>query len=207
MFDCITKAQGSIKQEGIPFKGGHMKKILILSLACILVFGFMLSCAKKVEEAPPPPPPQVKEQPQVEKVEEPAPPKEPVLTEEEIFMRKSLEEINQDAPLLMIHFDFDRYFIRDDAKPVLEKNATWLKKWNSVQILIEGHCDERGTEEYNLALGEKRAKSTYDYLVSLGVSSDRIKTISYGKSQPLDQGHDEMAWAKNRRAQFTIIAK
>jgi len=184
-----------------------MKKILILSLACILVFGFMLSCAKKVEEAPPPPPPQVKEQPQVEKVEEAAPPKEPVLTEEEIFMRKSLEEINQEAPLQMIHFDFDRFFIRDDAKPVLEKNATWLKKWNSVQILIEGHCDERGTEEYNLALGEKRAKSTYDYLVSLGISSDRIKTISYGKSQPMDPGHDEMAWAKNRRAQFTIIAK
>jgi peptidoglycan-associated lipoprotein len=184
-----------------------MKKILILSLACILVFGFMLSCAKKVEEAPPPPPPQVKEQPQVEKVEEPAPPKEPVLTEEEIFMRKSLEEINQEVPLQMIHFDFDRYFIRDDAKPVLERNATWLKKWDSVQILIEGHCDERGTEEYNLALGEKRAKSTYDYLVSLGVSSDRIKTISYGKSQSLDPGHTEMAWAKNRRAQFTIIAK
>jgi len=146
MFDCITKAQGSIKLEGISFKGGP----------------------KKVEEAPPPPPPQVKEQPQVEKVEEAAPPKEPVLTEEEIFMRKSLEEINQEAPLQMIHFDFDRFFIRDDAKPVLEKNATWLKKWNSVQILIEGHCDERGTEEYNLALGEKRAKSTYDYLVSLG---------------------------------------
>lgn len=184
-----------------------MKKILILSLACGLVFGFMLSCAKKVEETPPPPPPQVKEQPEVEKVEEPTPPKEPELTEEEIFMRKSLEEINREVPLQMIHFDFDRYFIRDDAKPVLEKNASWLKKWDSVQVLIEGHCDERGTEEYNLALGEKRAKSTFDYLVSLGVSSDRIKTISYGKSQPLDTGHNETAWAKNRRSQFTIIAK
>jgi len=184
-----------------------MKKILILSLACVLVFGFMLSCAKKVEKTPPPPPPQVKEQPQVEKVEEPAPPKEPELTEEEIFMRKSLEEINQEVPLQMIHFDFDRYFIRDDAKSVLETNSSWLKKWDSVQVLIEGHCDERGTEEYNLALGEKRAKSTFDYLVSLGVSPDRIKTISYGKSQSLDPGHNEMAWAKNRRAQFTIIAK
>jgi peptidoglycan-associated lipoprotein len=184
-----------------------MKKILILSLACILVFGFMLSCAKKVEEAPPPPPPQVKEQPEVEKVEEPAPPKEPELTEEEIFMRKSLEEINREAAIQMIHFDFDKFFIRDDAKPVLEKNAAWLKKWDSTQILIEGHCDERGTEEYNLALGEKRAKSTYDYLVSLGVSPNRIKTISYGKSQPIDAGQNEIAWAKNRRAQFTIIAK
>ncbi len=184
-----------------------MKKILILALACILVFGFMLSCAKKVEEAPPPPPPQVKEQPEVEKVEEPAPPKEPEMTEEEIFIRKSLEELNREAPIQMIHFDFDKFFIRDDAKPVLEKNATWLKKWDSTQILIEGHCDERGTEEYNLALGEKRAKSTYDYLVSLGVSPNRIKTISYGKSQPIDAGQNEIAWAKNRRAQFTIIAK
>jgi len=76
-----------------------------------------------------------------------------------------------------------------------------------VKILIEGHCDERGTEEYNLALGEKRAKSTMDYLVSLGISPDRLRIISYGKSQPLDPGHDETAWAKNRRAQFLIIEK
>jgi len=183
-----------------------MKKVLILTLACILVFGFTISCRKKVEETPPPPP-QVKEQPKVERVEEPAPPEEPELTEEEIFMRKSLEEINREAPMQMIHFDFDEYFIRDDAKPILESNATWLKKFRTAQILIEGHCDERGTEEYNLALGEKRAKSTFDYLVSLGISSSRMKTISYGKSQPMDPGHTEDAWAKNRRAKFTVIAK
>ncbi|MFQ6037156.1 MAG: peptidoglycan-associated lipoprotein Pal [Candidatus Aminicenantales bacterium] len=184
-----------------------MRKILILSLMCFLVLGVTLSCRKKVEEAPPPPPPQVKEQPKVEKVEEPPAPKEPQLTEEEIFMRKSLEELNQEAPLQMIHFDFDKYYIRDDMKPILEKNAAWLKKWKTVQVLIEGHCDERGTEEYNLALGEKRAKSTFDYLVSLGISPSRLKTISYGKSQPLDPRHNEEAWFKNRRAQFTIIAK
>ena len=107
----------------------------------------------------------------------------------------------------MIHFDYDKFFIREDAKPVLESNAAFLKKWNSVRILIEGHCDERGTEEYNLALGERRAKSTFDYLVSLGISASRITTISYGKSQPLDSGHNEIAWQKNRRAQFTIIEK
>lgn len=184
-----------------------MKKVLILMLVCFLVFGFTLSCRKKVEEAPPPPPPQVKEQPKVEKVVEPAPPKEPKLTEEELFMRKTLEEINREVPLRMIHFDFDKYFIRDDAKPVLEANAGWLKKFRTAQILIEGHCDERGTEEYNLALGEKRAKSTFDYLVSLGVSPSRLKTISYGKSSPIDMGHSEAAWDRNRRAQFTVIAK
>jgi peptidoglycan-associated lipoprotein len=184
-----------------------MKKVLILSLVCLLVFGFTLSCSKKVKETPPPPPPQVKEQPKVEQVVEPAPPKEPELTEEEIFMNKSLEEINRETPLRMIHFDFDKYFIRDDAKPILESNAAWMNKFKTAQILIEGHCDERGTEEYNLALGEKRAKSTFDYLVSLGVSPSRLKTISYGKSQPIDMGNTEAAWDKNRRSQFTIIAK
>lgn len=184
-----------------------MKKLVILSLVCLLVFAFFLSCRKKVEEAPPPPPPQVKEQPMVEKVEKPPVVKEPELSEEEIFMAKSLEEINKEAPLEMIHFDYDKYFIRSDAKPVLEENAIWLKKFSSARLLIEGHCDERGTEEYNLALGEKRAKSTLDYLISLGVSPDRMEIISYGKSQPLDPGHNEVAWQKNRRSQFTIIAK
>lgn len=183
-----------------------MKKTIIFSLVFLLVFGFFISCKKKVEETPPPPP-QVKEQPKVEKVEKPVVVKEPELTEEEIFMQKTLEELNREAPLKMIHFDYDKFFIREDAKPVLEANASYLKKWSSVKVLIEGHCDERGTEEYNLALGEKRAKSTFDYLVSLGISADRLKTISYGKSQPLDPGSNEIAWQKNRRAQNTIIEK
>ena len=183
-----------------------MKKTLVFSLVFLLAFGFFISCRKKVEETPPPPP-QVKEQPKVEKVEKPAVVKEPELTEEEVFARKTLEELNQETPVRMIHFDYDKFFIREDAKPVLEANAAYLKKWASVKILIEGHCDERGTEEYNLALGEKRSKSTFDYLVSLGISADRLKTISYGKSQPLDPGSNEIAWQKNRRAQFTIIEK
>jgi peptidoglycan-associated lipoprotein len=182
-----------------------MKKLLILSLACMLVFAFTMSCKKKVEQTPPPPP-QVKEQPKVEPVEKPPPPPRE-LTEEEIFENKTLEELNAEKPLQMIYFDFDKFFIRDDAKSVLESNSAFLKKWRSVKLLIEGHCDERGTEEYNLALGEKRAKSAYDYLISLGISADRIKIISYGKSQPIDMGHDEIAWQKNRRGQFTIIEK
>ena len=193
--------------EQIAFIGGKMKKIVILSLACLLVLSFLVSCRKKVEPPPPPPPPQVKEQPKVEKVKEAPPVKEPELTEEEIFAAKSLEEVNREKPMAMIHFDFDKYFIRDDAKPVLDSNARWMRKWGSVIILIEGHCDERGTEEYNMALGEKRAKSTLDYLVSLGISANRIKIISYGKSQPLDPGQNEIAWQKNRRAQFLIIEK
>jgi len=187
-------------------EGGRMKKLVVFCLVFLITFVFFNGCRKKVEEVPPPPP-QVKEQPKVEKVEKPPQVKEPELTEEEIFERKTLEELNAEQPLKMVHFDFDKYDIREDAKPILAANAAWLKKWTSVKILIEGHCDERGTEEYNLALGEKRAKAVFDYLVSLGISPDRMRIISYGKSQPLDPGHNEEAWAKNRRAQFTIIAK
>lgn len=192
-----------------------MKKLAIYSLAFLLVFSFVISCKKKVEEAPPPPPaepiqeeqPVIEEQPVVEEVVEEPVVEEPQLTEEEIYLQKSLDEMNDEAPLEMIHFDFDKYFIRDDAKPVLEANAEWLKQFDTITILIEGHCDERGTEEYNLALGEKRAKSTLDYLESLGVSVDRIKIISYGKSKPIDLEHNEDAWQKNRRSQFKIIGK
>ena len=192
-----------------------MKKITIYSLAILLVFSFVVSCKKKVEEAPPPPPlepvqeeqPVIEEQPVVEEVVEEPVVEEPVLTEEEIFLQKTLDEMNAEAPFQMIHFDFDKYFIRDDAKPFLEANAEWLQKFDAVTILIEGHCDERGTEEYNLALGEKRAKSTLDYLESLGISPDRIKIISHGKNQPIDLENNEDAWQKNRRAQFKIIGK
>ena len=205
-------------------KGDEMKKIIILSLSIFLIFAYFISCKPKQapEFTPPPAPapqeqtPVVKEQPKIEKVEkvEEAEKKlidiqfaEPELSEEEIFLNKSLEEINQESPIQMIHFDFDKFFIREDAKPVLEATAEWLKQYSTVKILLEGYCDERGTEEYNLALGEKRAKSTFDYLVSLGITPNRMITVSYGKSQPLDQGHNEIAWQKNRRTQFTIIGK
>lgn len=183
-----------------------MKKVIILSLTILLVLSSFVSCKKKVEETPPPPTPQVKEQPKLEKVEQPVV-QEPELTEEEIFINKSLEEINAEKPIQNIHFDYNKFDIRADAKSTLESNARWLSKWSTVKILIEGHCDDRGTEEYNLALGEKRAKSAFDYLISLGISADRLKVISYGKSQPLDPGQNEISWQKNRRDQFTIIQK
>jgi peptidoglycan-associated lipoprotein len=186
-------------------EGGFMKRFLIYSLAIILVVSFAASCKKKPKEVPPPPP-QVKEQPKVEKVEQPVV-KEPVLSEEEIFLQKSLEQINKEKPLANIYFDYDKAFIRDDAKPVLEANAAWLTKFKTIKILIEGHCDERGTEEYNMALGEKRAKAGMDYLTTLGISASRMRIISYGKSQPVDPGHNEAAWQKNRRDQFLVTEK
>ena len=106
-----------------------------------------------------------------------------------------------------VFFDFDKYNLKPEAQAALQKQAAWLKRYPNVRIQIAGNCDERGTREYNLALGERRANSAKDYLVSLGISPDRMRTISYGKSQALDMGHDEAAWAKNRRAQFLIIEK
>jgi peptidoglycan-associated lipoprotein len=183
-----------------------MRKVIILSLVCFMAVAFTTSCKPKVKEIPPPPP-QAKEQPRVERVAPPAPVQKPALSEEEIFLAKSLDQINKEKPLRLINFDYDKFVIREDAKPVLEGNAAWMKKFRTAKILVEGHCDERGTEDYNLALGEKRSKAAFEYLVSLGVSADRMKTISYGKSQPLDMGHDEAAWQKNRRDQFLVIEK
>ena len=106
-----------------------------------------------------------------------------------------------------IYFDFDKYDIRPGDAAILKENAALLKKYPKVKIQIEGHCDERGTNEYNLALGERRANSTRNYLISLGVSPERISTISYGEERPLDPSHDEGAWTKNRRAHTIITAK
>ncbi len=182
-----------------------MKRFLIYALAIVLVFSVAVSCKKKPKEVPPPPP-QAQEQPKVEKVEQPAV-KEPVLSEEDIFLQKSLEQINKEKPLANIYFDYDKALIRDDARPVLEANAGWLARFKTIKILVAGNCDERGTEEYNMALGEKRAKAAMDYLTTLGVSAGRMRIISYGKSQSVEPGHNEAAWQKNRRDEFLVIEK
>ncbi len=116
-------------------------------------------------------------------------------------------EVFESSLLKDIHFDFDKYDIRPGDASILNENAALLKKYPNVKIQVEGHCDERGTVEYNLALGERRASSTKNYLVSLGIPPARISTISYGKEKPLDPGHDEAAWAKNRRAHTIVTAK
>jgi peptidoglycan-associated lipoprotein len=116
-------------------------------------------------------------------------------------------EVLESKLLKDIHFDFDKYDIRPGDALILKENAALLTKHPTVKIQIEGHCDERGTVEYNLALGERRANSTKKYLISLGISPERISTISYGEERPLDPGHNEEAWAKNRRAHTIILSK
>jgi peptidoglycan-associated lipoprotein len=106
-----------------------------------------------------------------------------------------------------VHFEFDKSSLSPEAQEVLRRNADWLRTNSSTMIEVEGHCDERGTIEYNLALGDRRARSAKDFLVNLGIGAARMRTISYGKEMPMDAGHTEGAWAKNRRAHFTIISK
>ncbi|HWO41072.1 MAG TPA: peptidoglycan-associated lipoprotein Pal [Candidatus Eisenbacteria bacterium] len=108
------------------------------------------------------------------------------------------------GPLKEIYFDFDKYDLRDDARATLKANATWLKNNPSARVEIEGHCDERGTNEYNLALGAKRAQAAKDYLVSLGIAADRISTISYGEEIPVCKETTEDCYQKNRRARFVV---
>jgi len=104
-----------------------------------------------------------------------------------------------------VFFDFDKYNLKADARNTLEQQAAWLAKYPAVSIIVEGHCDERGTREYNLALGERRANSVKDYLVALGVAPNRIRTISYGKERPVALGSNESAWAQNRRG-VTVVS-
>jgi peptidoglycan-associated lipoprotein len=103
-----------------------------------------------------------------------------------------------------IHFDFDRYDIRPADEAILQGIAAWLENRDDVKVLVEGHCDERGTNEYNMALGEQRALAARRYLVGLGIDSDRLHTISYGEERPIALGHNEEAWAQNRRAHFAV---
>lgn len=118
-----------------------------------------------------------------------------------------IEAINRAGYLKDIFFDTDKSDLRPDAREILAQNARWLLQHPTVKILIEGHCDERNTNEYNLALGWRRANAAKDYLVSLGVSPDRISTISYGEERPFATCHDETCWWQNRRAHFVVTAK
>jgi len=116
----------------------------------------------------------------------------------EVFESKLLKDIN---------FDFDKYDIRPKDAEILKENAALLMKYPKVKIQVEGHCDERGTNEYNLALGERRSNAAKKYLISIGITADRISAISYGEEKPLDAGHNEEAWSKNRRDHFVILSK
>jgi len=156
--------------------------------------------APVVPAPPPPPPPMPTQQP-------PPPPPPAPLTEDQIFARKSVAELNAEGALRDALFDYDRWTIREADTAVLAENARWMARWPTTRITVEGHCDERGTPEYNLALGERRATSVKSYLVSLGIASDRLTVVSYGKESPVCTDETEQCWQRNRRAHFVITAK
>jgi peptidoglycan-associated lipoprotein len=149
-----------------------------------------------------PPPPQRVTPPEAPRVPAPAAP-----TEEEIFARTSLADLNAKEPLDDTFFAYDRSELSEPSRTSLERDATWMRKWNRTRVLIEGHADERGTSEYNLALGERRAAATRDYLVSLGIDLSRINIVSKGKEAPFCTEHNETCWRMNRRGHFIITAK
>jgi len=146
----------------------------------------------------------------------PAPPPQPAavarptdapVSEADLFNRKSLAELNAERPLKDAFFDYDQNTLREDMKVALQENMQWLEKWPQTVVRVEGYCDERGTAEYNLALGDRRAEVVKAYLSSLGVKADRIQTRTFGKESPFCHGSDESCWSQNRRGHFVITAK
>ena len=186
------------------------------AVSILLMLGLTAAaCGKKAPPVsrplPPPPPTTASTNPgrppaPPEPVAEPTiVPPEPVANDS--ISSASLDDLNRSSPLKPAFFEYDSAELAPPAQAALTENAAVLKRYPSWTITIEGHCDERGTAEYNLALGERRAVAARTYLVSLGIPADRLRTVSYGKEFPFDSGHDDPAYAKNRRAHFVITAK
>jgi peptidoglycan-associated lipoprotein len=170
------------------------KVLAILALVALTMVVLVVGCGPKPTTEGPPQPPEVIDTTTPPPVEPPTPPPPEV--------KKLVDE-----DFKIAYFDFDKYNLRPDARSALEFDANILKENPDVTVMIEGHCDERGTVEYNLALGEKRARAAMDYLKSLGIDASRMDIISYGKERPVAFGHDEAAWQKNRRAKLTITSQ
>jgi peptidoglycan-associated lipoprotein len=181
--------------------------------AVVLAAAMIAACGKKQPPVARPAPPPDTTAPGAgqrtptppEPVREAVVPPEPI--RDDAIASSSLDDLNRNSPLKPLFFEYDSSEITEEGRSVLDANATLLKRYPTWAITIEGHCDERGTAEYNLALGERRAVTTRSYLVSLGIPGDRLRTVSYGKEFPFDPAHTESAYSKNRRAHFVITAK
>jgi peptidoglycan-associated lipoprotein len=191
----------------------NRRLLLMLTLAGVTLAG---ACGGNPTPDPGPPPPpfpgapprptDTPPPPPVPPAEPPSVPREPSITADPLTSMTP-EQINENSPLQPVYFRYDSDEIDEPAQQALTENAKVLEKYGSWVITIEGHCDERGTPEYNLALGDRRALASKNFLLSLGVPGDRIRTVSYGKEFPFDPGHDEAAWARNRRAHFMVVSK
>ena len=188
------------------------------SIATLVVSATLITavaCGKKTPPvARPAPPPPASTGPTAPS-RPPAPPepvREPTLVppepvRDDAISSASLDDLNKNSPLKPVYFELDSSDLTAANQKTLDEDAALLKRYTSWTVTVEGHCDERGTAEYNLALGERRAIAARAYLISLGIAADRLRTVSYGKEFPFDPGHDESAFAKNRRAHFVITTK
>jgi len=191
----------------------NLRRFVWLTMMVLLVALTVTACSKKVPPPPPPPP----EPPAAPAPPPPPPPPPPApapapapprpLSEEEIFSKKTVQELNAEMPLADVAFDYDMSLIRDDQRTTLQKNADYLRRWTSIRVTIEGHADSRGTNEYNLALGERRGNAVKSYLTGLGIAAERMTVISKGEESPLCTEETEGCWARNRRGHFVITAK
>jgi len=188
---------------------------LFVSAALVLaVAAGAAGCGKKKVETPPATTPAAASQPEPTR---PTPPPSPAAapaptapvapTEEELFARETLAQLNERAPLADVLFDYDSVELREEARSLLQKHLAWLKRWSSTKIAVEGHADSRGTNEYNLALTERRAAAVRDYLVSLGLAADRVTIVALGEEQPTCSEESEACWQSNRRGHFRFTAK
>jgi peptidoglycan-associated lipoprotein len=191
----------------------YTRRLLVPGTVLLLIVG-SAACHHRVPVVTPPPAPAPAPAPAPVAPPPPPPPAPPApapaprpLTEDQIFAAKTLDQVNAEHPLDDAFFDYDSATLRPDAQASLAKDATWLLRWSATKVTISGHCDERGTAEYNLALGERRASAVKSYLQSLGVAADRMQVVSYGKERPFCTESNESCWQQNRRGHFLITAK
>ena len=170
-----------------------MRKTAVLLLIGAMIAVLLVACGKP----PSPPPQQPVETRPTDTTTPPPPPSE----------QEQPKAMLQETQFQTVYFDFDKYDLRADAKASLDANFALLQEFPDAIVKVEGHCDERGTVEYNLSLGEKRAKAVMTYLAGRGIAQARLSIISYGKERTVDPGHNETAWAKNRRAEFKVVSQ
>jgi peptidoglycan-associated lipoprotein len=192
----------------------NVQMLAVLVAVVLVVAG--AACAKKPPTVARPMPPPAEDTTNAIPPTPPTPPRPvdepiPVPPEPESIragdLKDDLDTLNRSGVLKPVFYDLDSSDVNAEGQRALQENADMMRKNPQWQVTIEGHCDERGTAEYNLALGERRAISARAYLVSLGIPAERVRVVSYGKEFPFEQGHDEAAWSKNRRAHFVITAK
>jgi len=176
--------------------------LTILAMALMMAAG----CAKKTTSSTPPGA-QVEVKDDTQWSPPPAPVEEPKVDEATLAAEaeaRAKAEAVEELSSVVIHFAFDSYELSEEARSVLALKANVMRRYKNIRVVIEGHCDERGTEEYNLALGERRARAAYEHLVILGVDPERMSLVSFGEERPVDPGHTETSWEKNRRAEFVV---